>query len=78
MPCWLQVQRGTADDVGMTPLLYTTEGGHEVVVNALLAAGAEVDKASTDGSTPLKCAAKRGHEVVVKALHAHMEQKEIK
>ena len=29
------------------------EGGHEATVNALLAAGAEVDKADSDGRTPL-------------------------
>ena len=50
--------------------------GHEVVVEALIEAGAEVNKADNNGKTPLYYVARdgpeamvaNGHEAVVKAL----------
>ena len=59
-----------ANNDGLTPLIQDAHGNHEVVVDALQAAGAEVNKANNDGDTPLICAATVGHEVVMKALQA--------
>ena len=44
--------------------------GHEAVVKALIAAGADVNKADYDGKTPLHCAACNNNEAVVKMLIA--------
>ena len=44
--------------------------GHDVVVAALVAAGADMDAAVRGGMTPLCAAAGEGHEAVVVALVA--------
>jgi len=51
-----------------TPLHTAAEKGHEAVVRALVAAGADVKKLRNDGRTPLFIAAKNGHEAIVAAL----------
>ena len=45
-------------DSGWTPLVYASNFGHVLVVEALLEAGANVDLANTDGSTALMAACK--------------------
>ncbi len=45
----------------VTPLCIAAEEGHMEVVNALIAAGADKDKADDDGTTPLFIAAEEGH-----------------
>ena len=50
------------------------QNGHLEVVKALLAAQADVNKASNDGETPLHWASNEGHLEVVKALLAGPRQ----
>ena len=50
--------------------------GHEAVVAALLAAGADKNAATQDSVTPLHLAAQNGHEAVVAALLAAGADKE--
>ena len=60
-----------ANTDGCTPLLIAAYNGHLNVVQALVAAEADVDKAKTDdGRTPLWTAAYEGHLDVVQALVA--------
>ena len=48
-----------------------SQNGHEAIVAALIAAGADVNKARTnDGTTPLYIAACKGYEAIVKNLLA--------
>ena len=42
--------------------------GHQEVVQALIAAGANVNQQNNNGWTPLHCAASNGHQAVVQAL----------
>ena len=51
-------------------LLSAASGGHEAVVSALLAAGADKNAVRQDGATPLCAAAWFGHKAVVSALLA--------
>jgi ankyrin repeat protein len=51
-----------------TPLYIASGKGHLPVVQALLQAGAAVDKAADDGRTPLLVASQNGHLPVVQAL----------
>ena len=44
------------------------QDGHDVVVRALIQAGADVNKAGDNGATPLFIATQNGHEAVVRAL----------
>ena len=53
-----------------TPLYIAAHNGHEVVVSALFAAGAEKNAAIPDGRTPLYSAAWFGHEAVVSGKHS--------
>ncbi len=57
------------DAKGGTPLFIAAKNGHIDVVNALITAKADVNKAlTTDGCTPLCIAAQNGHKDVVDAL----------
>ena len=58
------------DDQGRTPLLWASQSGHVKVVNTLLAAAADVDKADDQGRTPLLWASQSGHVDVVYPLLA--------
>jgi len=57
----------TGRDNGCTPLFIAAARGHEVVLLALLKAGAQMT-ATDDGHTPLMAATNGGHTVVVAAL----------
>ena len=63
---------GTIDEgigrAGTTPLLAACERGHEAVTMALLAAGADASRASSEGVTPLYEASARGHTAIVRRL----------
>ena len=52
-----------------TPLWIAASESHKGVVEELIKAGADVDKATTDdGTTPLHIAASEGHKEVVEEL----------
>ncbi len=53
---------------GGTALSFAAEGGHEAIVEALLAAGASADLADRSGYSPLHLAARRGHTGCVQLL----------
>ena len=55
---------------GTSALYIASQEGHADVVSALLAAGAEADRAGADGRTPLLIASIEGHVAVVAALLA--------
>ena len=59
-----------ANKGNLTPLMYAAEAGHIDVLNALLAAGADVNALSSLGTTAAYLAAKDGHLNAVKALVA--------
>ena len=56
------------DNYGASPLICASFGGHEGVVRALLARGANQELQSKNGSTALRCAIKEGHAGVVAQL----------
>ena len=56
------------DDENNTALLLASQNGRPMVVDALLAAGADVDAANNNGDTPLILASLNGHGHVVDAL----------
>ena len=56
--------------VKLRGLLYAAVLGHEAVVKVLIAAGADVNKATFHGRTPLSAAAVHRYEAVVKVLIA--------
>ena len=53
---------------GMTALLHAARQGHAEAVEALLDAGADIDRVSADGTTPMFIAALNGHFDLVMAL----------
>jgi hypothetical protein len=55
-------------DYRSNPLCVASEKGHVPVVQALLQAGADVDKAADDGCTPLYMASQQGHTDIVRLL----------
>ena len=55
---------------GRTPLSYAAQGGHEAIVQQLLARGADIEAKDRFGQTPLSFAAQGGHEAVVQQLLA--------
>ncbi len=57
------------DGWGQTPLLLAVRGGHEAIVELLLATG-KIDANAKDnnGTTPLLLASSRDHRAIVKLL----------
>lgn len=55
-------------DRGNHPLLFSADSGHEAAVQALLGAGAAINKATSDCSTALIRAAWCGHKAVAQGL----------
>jgi ankyrin repeat protein len=53
---------------GITPLMAASGNGHIAVVNSLLKAGADVNKANKQGGTPLYYASQNGHIAIVDSL----------
>ena len=53
---------------GSTALMMASMKGHGGIVEALLQAGADIDKADINGNTPLICASQDGHDGIVEAL----------
>ncbi|XP_078576145.1 uncharacterized protein LOC144861899 [Branchiostoma floridae x Branchiostoma japonicum] len=58
----------TKDVAILGSLFEAARDGRVIVVQQLLKAGAEVDKADEDGTTPLSIAAQNGHLEVVQQL----------
>jgi ankyrin repeat protein len=58
-----------ADNKGKTPLHEASYGGHLKVVQALLAAGANVNEVDEIGHTPLWWASYKGHSDVKDTLN---------
>ena len=66
---WLEVQDSQAK-TGGTALIQASENGHEGIVQALLAKGAEINHQAKTGGTALIQASENGHEGIVQALLA--------
>jgi len=56
------------DNFGYTALMYAASAGHERVVEALLAAGSDLQKKNRQGLASLDLALAKGHAEVVRAL----------
>jgi ankyrin repeat protein len=52
----------------VTPLCCAAYQNHDVVVQSLIEAGADINRAFDGGRTPLFIAAQKGHKVVVRVL----------
>ncbi len=52
------------DVYGQTAVLLAADGGHQAIVKKLLAAGATIDRFSTNHNTPLHAASFMGHTEV--------------
>ena len=52
----------------MDALIWANQEGHATILEALLQAGADVDKAANNGCTALMVASKKGHGAIVEAL----------
>ena len=66
---WLEVQDSQAK-TGGTALIQASENGHEGIVQALLAKGAEINHQAKTGVTALIQASQNGHEGIVQVLLA--------
>ena len=63
-----------ADNHGMTPLYMASYNGHKEIVNALIAAGVDVNKADNDGMTSLYLASCNGYkEIVIEPTSAEVD-----
>ena len=62
------MNKASASDDKTPPLYIAAQRGYGDVVEQLLEAGADVNKASADYGTPLYIAAQQGYEGVVKQL----------
>jgi uncharacterized protein len=60
-----------ANRYGVTPLVLAVEAGNLEIVNALIAAGADVNHALPEGETVLMTAARAGNAPVIQALVRH-------
>ena len=58
----------SASDEGITPIIAASSEGHREVVEALIAAGADIDAIDKDGTSSLMASAARGHVEIVEAL----------
>ena len=65
------IELNTPRDNGLNALSVAAYFGHELVVKALLEAGASESKATDHGHSPLRYARERGHSRVVEALVSH-------
>lgn len=63
-----RVPSDTTDASGWTPLMYASLSGSADVVDALISAGADVNKPSSDGYLPIHAAAFGGSQAVAKKL----------
>mmetsp|Transcript_16814 Transcript_16814/g.37813 ORF Transcript_16814/g.37813 Transcript_16814/m.37813 type:complete len:397 (+) Transcript_16814:1873-3063(+) len=57
-----------ASDEGVTAIIASSSEGHKAIVDALIAAGANVNAHDKDKTTALMAAAVRGHKEIVQAL----------
>ncbi|OOQ89107.1 hypothetical protein PEBR_10662 [Penicillium brasilianum] len=56
------------DRSGLTPLAWASREGHEISVQALIEAGADIAARDNKGKTPLFLASRRKHEAAVRSL----------
>ena len=56
------------DEYGWTPLIFASDNGHKEIVEMLMRAGADIEKADKYGWTPLIVAINNGHKEIVEIL----------